>query len=396
MNKVSDIAVSHQSIISLHAQLHHQLRHLILSGKWSTGSRIPSESAFAQHLKISRSTVRLALQQAEVEGLIERFAGRGTFVAYRMPDVKENRLIAFVAQRFDSDALLMMLKGAESEARVRGYQIILTTVQNQQEEIAVLQRLKAENIVGILILPDANASRPTSENENIYSSVTLPTVTMDRVIYGLDCDCVTSDHYGGAFALMEHLVELGHQRIVFLTHPQTHMLAVEERYRAYEDVLLKHGLNSVERWLIGQSDCEISASYAFQVSVGSDYPELYQIKAHFESSNPSPTAIFALNDYVAIIAMRALKLMNVPLPASLSVVGFDDIDLAAHLEVPLTTAAQDPYTIGRQAARRLFDRLEGDNRPFGREIIPTQLRMRQSATVPSSIKSPLKGVMSIE
>jgi GntR family transcriptional regulator, arabinose operon transcriptional repressor len=396
MNKVSDIAVSHQSFISLHAQLHHQLRQLILSGKWLNGSRIPSESEFAQHLKISRSTVRLALQQAEVEGLIERFAGRGTFVAYHMPEIRDNRLVAFVAQRFDSDSLLLMLKGAESEAHLRGYQIILTTVQNQQEELDVLQRLQAENFVGILILPDAQASKPTLANEKIYKRITLPVVTMDRVIHGLDCDCVTSNHYEGAAALMAHLVELGHRHIVFLSHPQTHLLAVKERYRAYQEILFNHGVNPLEPWLIGQPDCEISASYAFQVSIGSNYPELQQIKAHLASSHPTPTAIFALNDYIAIIAMRALKLMDMPLPGSLSVVGFDDIDLAAHLEIPLTTAAQDPYTIGRQAARRLFDRLEGDTRPFGREIIPTQLRMRQSATVPPAIKSPLKGVMSIE
>ena len=76
MNKVTDISLAEDSFISLHVQLHNQLRQLIHSGRWPNASRIPSENEFTSHLNISRSTVRLALQQAELEGLIERIAGR--------------------------------------------------------------------------------------------------------------------------------------------------------------------------------------------------------------------------------------------------------------------------------------------------------------------------------
>src|SRR5262245_38773704 len=110
MNKVSDIVLSTDSVISLHAQLHSQLRHLILSGRWKAGSRIPSENELTTHLNVSRSTVRLALQKAEIEGLIERTAGRGTFVAYT-PENRENRLIAFVTYGFDAESHLLLLKG---------------------------------------------------------------------------------------------------------------------------------------------------------------------------------------------------------------------------------------------------------------------------------------------
>src|SRR5258708_33738370 len=93
MNKVVDIVISHNSIVSLHLQLHNQLRQQILSGRWPHGSRIPSETQFAEHLKLSRSTIRLALQLAEIEGLIERTAGRGTFVGSLPPKERKNRLI---------------------------------------------------------------------------------------------------------------------------------------------------------------------------------------------------------------------------------------------------------------------------------------------------------------
>jgi GntR family transcriptional regulator, arabinose operon transcriptional repressor len=382
MNKVSDIIISQSSFVSLHVQLHNQLRHLILSGQWQSGSRIPSESEFTRHLRISRSTIRLALQQAELEGLIERFAGRGTFVAYRSDRKQLGQLVAFITQRFDSDSLLLILKGAEEEARLRGYQIILSTVQSQEEEIEALKRLNAEKIAGILIWPDASASRNTPENEQTYGAITQPVVSIDRKIHGIDCDCVTSDHYMGARALVQHLIELGHRHIVFLTHHQVHLLSVKERYRAYREVLQQYGLTPAAPWLLGDRDIEISASYAFRASLGLNSAELQQIKDYLRTTQPCPTAIFALNDYLAIIALRVMKLLNISVPNTMSIAGFDDIDLAAHLEVPLTTVAQDHFTIGKHAARRLFDRLEGYSGTGVTELIPAQLRVRHSTSVP--------------
>src|SRR5258708_7978345 len=80
MNKVVDIVISHNSIVSLHLQLHNQLRQQILSGRWLHGSRIPSETQFAEHLKLSRSTIRLALPLAYIDGLIQRTATRSPFL----------------------------------------------------------------------------------------------------------------------------------------------------------------------------------------------------------------------------------------------------------------------------------------------------------------------------
>lgn len=389
MTKVTDITIEHDSFVSLHVQLHNQLRHLILSGRWSAGSRIPSESTFVDSLHISRSTVRLALQQAEIEGLIERFAGRGSFVAHQAQAAHDRRLIAFVTHRFDSDTLLLILQGAENEARVRGYQIILNTVQNQQEEIEVLQRLKSENVVGVLIWPNAAASKVLPQNALSYGAVDLPVVAIDRPIYGIDCDFVTSDHYGGMEMLMRHLVDQGHQHVVFLTHRQQHVLAVRERYRAYCDVLEQYGLTPAAPWMIGDPDSEFGATDALRASFAVKSPVLEQINQYMLTAAPVPTAIVAIHDHMAIMAMRAMKLSNTLVPNVVSITGFDDVDVAAHLEVPLTTVAQDHFSLGRQAARRLFDRLEGFTGPRIHEVIPTELRIRHSTAAPVASFNPL-------
>ncbi len=378
MNKVSDIQLSHNSFVSLHMQLHDQMRRLILSGRWQSGSRIPSENELTTHLKVSRSTVRLALQKAEIEGLIERSAGRGTFVAYLPQQGYGNRLIAFMTYGFETDHLYM-LKGAESEVKADGYQMVLSNVQSHNEELDILELLKPEYMAGVLLWSNALASRPLQENAVKYRRVAVPMVLLDRQVFGLDCDCVTSDNYNGSAQLMQHLLELGHEKIVYLTHHEMQILTVKERYRAYCDAMIEAGLTPAEPWRISVPGNEIGAGETFRALMDANSFELEQLKQYI--LNERPTAICALNDYLAILAVRAVKLLGLQVPDDISITGFDDIDLAAHLEVPLTTVGQDMFTIGKRAARRLLDRLSGYTSAAECELIPTELRIRSSTSV---------------
>ncbi|HVO44164.1 MAG TPA: GntR family transcriptional regulator [Aggregatilineales bacterium] len=380
MDKVTNIVISHNSVVSLHIQLHNQLRQLILSGRWPHGSRIPSETQFAEHLRLSRSTVRLALQQAEIEGLIERTAGRGTFVAYVPSKERRNRLIAFVTSDFDAENHLLIMNGAEGEAKARGYQLIFSRARTVQEEADILKRLQENSAAGLILWPNAAHSHPTYAGGS--PPFHLPMVLVDRKIHGFECDCVTSDNYGGAQALMRHLIELGHRSVVFLSHHEMDVSTVKERYRAYRDVSLEAGQIPADPWLIDQPGREPGVSAVLRSSVDSHSADLQTIKRYMLNAQPPPTAIFAVNDYVAILAMRAMKLLSLQIPDAVSIAGFDGTDLAAQLEVPLSTVAQDPFTIGKRATQILVDRIEGYSGPVTCEIIPTQLRVRSSTSVP--------------
>ncbi len=380
MNKVVDVVISHNSIVSLHLQLHNQLRQLILSGRWSHGSRIPSETQFAEHLKLSRSTIRLALQLAEIEGLIERKAGRGTFVAYLPSKERKNRLIAFVTCDFDAENHLLILNGAESEAKARGYQLVFSRAKNSQEETDVLKRLQENDAAGIILWAQAVHSHPNSAWG--FSPSHMPVVLVDRKIVGVEWDFVTSDNYGGAQALMRHLIELGHKRVVFLSHHEMAISTVMERYQAYRDVLQEAGQTPMPPWFIDQSGKEPGVRDVLRSAADSRSPYLQMIKQYMLSAQPRPTAIFAVNDYVAILAMRAMKLLGLKIPDDVSLAGFDGTDIAAQLEVPLTTVAQDPFTIGKLAAQDLIDRIEGYSGPAKCEIVSTKLHIRSSTSTP--------------
>ncbi len=239
----------------------------------------------------------------------------------------------------------------------------------------MLERLQ-EKDAGVILW--SNALDVAQQSDSRYKQLRIPMVLVDRKISGTDYDCVMSDHYGGTRELMRHLVDLGHRHIAFLSHPETELSSVKERYRAYCDVLDENGLTPIDPWIIGLPGKEISFRRALRSSVHSESLELLHIKEHMLNAQPRPTAIFAINDLLAVLVMRAMKLLALPLPDAVSIAGFDDNDLAAQLDVPLTTVAQDSFMIGKKAAQILIGRIEGDTSPTREEIIPIQLRIRSS------------------
>ena len=140
--KLEQIRLDHNSYISLHVQLHNQLRRLIVSGRWQDGERIPTETLLSRHLDISRTTVRIALQRIEIEGLIKRTAGRGTFVSYQPQEHSSSRFHRIHHSQFSITKIhTNLLSSAETELRSAGYQVIFSNATDNAEEARTLQQL---------------------------------------------------------------------------------------------------------------------------------------------------------------------------------------------------------------------------------------------------------------
>lgn len=376
------IAVSHDSIIPLHTQLLNQLRHLILSGQWPPGSRLPSETELQRELKVSRSTIRQALGNAEAEGLIERVPGKGTFVALS-PVGRRNNFLGYITFDFFSDFQRQLLKGAESAAKAQGYRILFSNSNRDvSEEDRLLDQLLEDQVGGILIWP-AIHDDPSRRLFQLVNQGTIPVVLMDRTLPGLACDYVTSDNHAGAYSAIQHLIELGHRRIVFLSRPILQLLPIAERLQGYQEALQDAGLAPLNPWLVGTPGREIGTRRVLNGSSDADNQEIKQI-AEYLAAPQRPTAIFAMNDLMAMQALRAAELVGLRVPDDLSLVGFDDMEIAAHLKVPLTSVAQDTFTMGKRATELLIERIGGYSGAPRRETLPTQLRVRASTAPPPS------------
>jgi GntR family transcriptional regulator of arabinose operon len=316
------IAIVRDSTVPLHVQLFNQVHHLILSGEWAPGNRLPSEAELQRQLKISRSTIRQALNNAEAQGLIERVPGKGTFVAHSAVGKRNSRLIGYVTCDSFRHLQSQLLSGAESVVSNEGYRVVFCNSNGEaDEENRLLDQLVLEDKVeGILIWP-VLYDDPSRRLFQLVHQGLIPLVLVDRTFDGLTCDYVTSDNYAGAYAAVEHLVELGHRQIAFLSHPILQLLTVAERLRGYQQALRDAGLTPLKPWLVGAPNQEMVITHALQ-SYSAASQEIEQI-AQYLRAPQRPTAIFAMNDMMAMQAVKAAKLANLRVPEDLSLVGFD-------------------------------------------------------------------------
>lgn len=369
---MSPFQISKESSLPLHIQLLDDLRHKIKSGELPPHTQLPGEWELVNALNISRATIQRAWQAAQEEGLIYRVTGKGTFVAEPVQR-NERMAIGFIIPEYRGTFAMKLLSGAERVLRNEGYRVqFATTDRNIDEENRILRQMSDDGISGIILVP----VRSSIQNRVLTSpGLRLPLVLMDRPLSGIVLPCISSNNYVGGLQAMQHLIELGHKKILFVARPHMDLWPVAERYRAYQDALHQIRVHPEAPFLIG-GDREMSSYEAY---ISQDDSEIEPLVALLRSS-ARPTAIFAVNDWIAIKVQRAIQLAGLNNPVDISVIGFDDLDIAQYQTPPLTTIAQDPTLMGAEAARRLLTLIEGEIPQDILTLLPTRLIERDSTT----------------
>jgi GntR family transcriptional regulator, arabinose operon transcriptional repressor len=363
----------------LHAQLMTYFRERILDGRLSAGTRLPTDGELAALYQVSRDTVRQALALLANEGLIERVQGRGTFVIQPpsngspVTQLKQKQ-IGFVLNRTLRTQLTMnLLVGVEQAAKSHGYNISFTYVEGDQEQQARdIARLRANHVLGMIIWPMGDTTQDASIQQ--LQADHIPLVLMDRYFPGLDIDYVGSDNVGGGYRATEHLLILGHRRIgfVFAREETLQTTSVYERWQGYCKALQKYEVPYDETLVVPDFR---------QLPTGT-----HEGLVEFLQRPDRPSAIFAVNDYVALDVLQAAKVIHLRIPEDLAVVGFDDLEFAAHVNPPLTTTVQQHIDIGLRAGTLLISRIEGIVGAPKHIELPTNLIIRESCGAQLHVK----------
>ncbi|MCC6800110.1 MAG: GntR family transcriptional regulator [Anaerolineae bacterium] len=366
--------LTRDSSLPLHRQLLNELRHAILSGELQPHDQLPGEIELVEQLGVSRATIRRAWQDALEEELIYRVTGKGTYVAAAQPARASRQVVGFLIPGFHSPFDSYLLIGAESVLRAQGYGLLFAcTERNVDEENRIVREMCRDAVAGILLWPALGNSKQRALAE---PHCNIPAVLMDRPIPGLPLPCVSSNNHRGGLQAMHHLLKLGHTQIAFLTSPHLDLWTIAERFRAYEDAMRSAGLAPREPIIIDSRD-ELN-SYAEYGSYLAAYHDEIEAVARLLAQPDRPTAIFAMNDLMAFIIVRAAALAGLHVPRDLSIAGFDNLALAEHIDPSLTTVAQDPISIGREAARRLLAVIQGEPAQDILTLLPTHLVARAS------------------
>lgn len=242
------------------------------------------------------------------------------------------------------------IRAVEDFAFARDYSVILcNSGEDYQREMRAIRMLLESRVDGILITPVQGPYEHIAE----LLDRRIPFVLVGRRFEMLDTPYVTSDNVGGARTAVSHLLSLGHRVVGHVTGRQE-ISSVAERLAGFCQALQEHGLPLDSALVVrGERDVEGGLACARQLL----------------ACRPRPTAIFAYNDLQALGVLRAARELRLRVPEELAVVGFDDIELSAFFEVPLTTVAQPTYELGRRAVEMLFQLMHDPLSAKDRQVI---------------------------
>ena len=224
--------------------------------------------------------------------------------------------------------------------------ILCNTRLSAEKEHQCLRQLFERQVKGV-ILSSVDAK---SDVIREYSRKGMRFVLLDQFFEDLEIPGLRFDTYTGAKLAVEHLISQGHKRIAFGTTSMDTWTR-KEMFRGYRDALLTAGLE-FDPGLVFECPVE-----AILTSTDQDLGIGRQIAFAYLNSDRSATAIFCTNDMVAIGAMRTLNIRDIYVPEDLSIVGFNDIPIAAAYNPPLTTVSYPAANAGRLAAMMLTDTL---------------------------------------
>ncbi len=356
--------------IPRYLQVRRILEEAILSGHYRPGAQLPGERELAHEMQVSQMTVNKALLAMAQDGWLRREIGKGTFVPenFRPPVPTILRLgfaVPTTAEYAQEDFYLGSL--------LRGIQRAIT---NQPANLTILEAPPTLLLERLMEVP-VDGFLLTDVLDSSYADIQkLAQAGKKIVLIGADGEplpapCVDSDNYGGACAAVEHLIHLGHRRIVGV-FAYMNRCNSRDRRRGYEDALRAHGIAVPPEYIV------VPPEYAVAFENVSGPEPRHAWIARLLAQTPRPTAFFCGGYYIALEVMRAIQEAGLRIPEDISVAGFDDPGSARYLSPPLTTLYQPLEDMGRRATWKLLQWLRTHEPPTQHDVLPATLRVRAS------------------
>lgn len=247
--------------------------------------------------------------------------------------------IGVLTQDINSPFYGQALRGIEDELAGTGIvPLFVSGHWDVEDEAERMTHLLGRRVDGIIVL----TGRLTDEQIRDYAK-RVPIVVTGRQMKGGNIASLRVDDFKGAWRATQHLVELGHRRIVHITGPQDHADSVE-RLKGYRKALEDGGIAFDPKLVVAADFSETGGVDAMN--------QLLDAKLAF-------TAVFAANDQSAYGARLALYQRGVRVPEDVSLIGFDDLPGSRYVIPPLSTIHQPVYELGQAAARTLLKLIEG-------------------------------------
>ena len=271
----------------------------------------------------------------------------------------ETRTLGVVLSDTSEMVLSKVLRGIQDGASAKNYSTIIANTDHQPErEQQAIQTLLGKRIDGLILVAP---TLYTDEQIALLKSSSIPFIFLMRKSDHSDIDTIINDNYLGGYQSVVHLIENRCRSFAFLALKDSQ--SSQDREKGYLQALADYRvpLESVHFFHISP----------FIEAAEAAARELLQSGIRFD-------ALVCGCDTVAVGAMNVLLDAGIRIPADVRLIGYDGIDLARYLRVPLTTMEQPLYEIGHKGAEILIDRAHYPQMPVRKLVLKSQLVIRQS------------------
>ena len=283
----------------------------------------------AVELNISASTVSRALQdhpalrketKDAVKALAEKWNYQPNAMALNLLRQTSNT-IAVIVPDITSHFFSAAVTGIQDILVSTEYNIMICiSNESYEEEVRIIENLSKVQIAGMLVAPssttrDFDHFRKVQKND-------IPLVIFDRDCIGLEAHKVLVDDYSGAFEAVEYLIKTGCKKIAHITG-SSDMYTNNHRLKGYVDALKKNNIPIDEELIIHAH--------------GFTHEDGIEVTETLLKSDNVPDAIFAVNDRLAVSAMRTAKKLKFKIPEDIAIIGFDDEPHSSYFTPALST-----------------------------------------------------------
>lgn len=275
----------------------------------------------------------------------------------------ETKTIGLVISDIQNQYFIDVIKAISDECILNGYTVFLADSNDDaKRELEIVQSFCERCVDGLILSPTVESEQYVGK---YFQNKDIPIVYIDRMMDG-NGDWVGSENEKSMEKLTDHLISLGHERILFVAGLRN-ISTTEERIKGYQNSLKKHRLPYEEALVIeGESR-----------SVPTESRTRECVKEMLGKAE-CPTAIIAANNLMVLGVMKALSDLEIQVPDEIAVVAFDDCEWADLFQPKLTTIVQPCKEIGKKAAELLLNRIRNGAGAPQKVYFQTQLKIRES------------------
>lgn len=307
-----------------------------------TGEKIQSENELATKFEISRHTVRQAIGELVSEGWLYRTQGKGTFVN-RKPDTNQNKskTIGVVTTYLNDYIFPSIIRGIDSILSISGYSIVLGCTYNQHEKERIfLENILEQNIAGLIVEPTRSAlPNPNIDLYKRISELGIPVLFIHGCYKELNYSFIVEDDNEAGYIATKHLIDEGHKKIAGIFKMDD--IQGHYRFSGFQKAQLEAGLPLSDLRTLWFETDDIDTKINLNAN-------------HLNNLLKECTAVVCYNDQIALKIMNLVREKELSVPENISLVSFDDSQLAVASEIKLTTVAHPKEKLGKEAAKAII------------------------------------------